>query len=85
MPPKELEDTGLLGSVHAFIVEPGRKTCRAGQGRCIDYFLVSECLRQHLLGCRVDEQGLTRPHWPVRLWLSGASTRQVVRVPVRQK
>eukprot|EP00974_Lingulodinium_polyedra_P051292 4933104-Lingulodinium_polyedra.AAC.1 len=49
--PKEVEDTGLLSSVKAFIVEPGRKTCRAGNGRCIDFFILSECLRQHVLRC----------------------------------
>eukprot|EP00974_Lingulodinium_polyedra_P027427 2650512-Lingulodinium_polyedra.AAC.1 len=30
--PKDIEQTGLLASIRAFIVEPGRNTCRAGRG-----------------------------------------------------
>ena len=82
--PKELAATGFLKLVNGHIVHPKNKTCTAGKGRLLDFFVVSRDMLPFVHGAyNVDDSGIN-PHSPVRL-IFGAKPRQdsvrVLKVP----
>ena len=69
--PEQLVATGFLKLVWGHIVHPVGKTCTAGKGRVLDFFVASLSMLPYLRGAfNVEDSGIG-PHSPVRLILGG--------------
>ena len=69
--PQELIDTGWLAVVKGKVVYPSGKTCTAGVGRTIDFFVISLDMDPYVVGAFNITDAGTSPHSPVRLIVSG--------------
>ena len=78
--PEELVATGFLKLIQGHIVRPVGKTCTAGKGRILDYFVVSSSMLPYIRGAfNVEDAGIS-PHSPVRLIFGSTPRKDMVRM-----
>ena len=80
MEPKLLIQSGFVRLAKGVLAAPSKPTC---QGHVIDYFVVSESLRQSVVAVSTLEDSPFCPHSPVRLLLEAAPRKQLMRVQVK--
>ena len=78
--PKELAATGFLKLIGGHVVHPVNKTCTAGKGRILDYFVVSLSMLPYVRGAFNVEDAATSPHSHVRLIFGAKPRKDAVRM-----
>jgi len=78
--PKELAATGFLALIGGSVVHPVNKTCTAGKGRILDYFVVSLSMLPYVRVAFNVEDAATSPHSPVRLIFGAKPRKDAVRM-----
>ena len=80
----KLKDEELVDMLDARVVHTEGITCHQGNGRTIDYFVVSKALAAAVLDIQLVADapwkvGASAQHWPVRLLLRSAPARTLIR------
>ena len=78
--PEELVATGFLKLIGGHIIRPVGKTCSAGKGRILDYFVVSSSMLPYVRGAFNVEDAGASPHSPVRLIFGSTPRKDTVRM-----
>ena len=67
-----------LHRLGGFIVAPSGRTCRSGSGgRVINFGIIDGRARGAVHSVQVDDHFPSSPHWPVRIRLTCAATREL--------
>ena len=80
--PEELSASKWLDMVNGVLVAPSLPPCN---GHVYDYFVVSRCLEEAIVGIQRIEDGGLSPHWPSTLLVRGDARRLKARQLVRAK